>query len=166
MQARALLRAGDLAALHASDELSTMLAQGRSFQGWAEGPLTFPPTYKFIVGTLRYHGTALTSPLCSRPRTAICTMRLSQPLLSEKRVQAQIRRALSFSGAKLYDGGHLMCQAESIVACHLTRCVQPRQAMQRVCLFGNRMHVLTSRVSALRHELVGSASSTWKDRRA
>eukprot|EP00884_Botryococcus_braunii_P001968 jgi/Botrbrau1/11772/Bobra.0195s0097.1 len=54
--ARALLRAGDLRALHAADELSTMLAQGRSFQGWAEGPVTFAPTYKLVMGTLRYHG--------------------------------------------------------------------------------------------------------------
>lgn len=39
-----------------------MLAQGRSFQGWAEGPVTFPPTYKLVMGTLRYQGRLL--PLC------------------------------------------------------------------------------------------------------
>ncbi len=31
-------------------------AQGRAFEGWAEGPLEFPPTYKFRRGTSLYVG--------------------------------------------------------------------------------------------------------------
>ncbi|KAK9840841.1 hypothetical protein WJX81_008338 [Elliptochloris bilobata] len=57
-EVRALLRAGDLAALAESDELTRVRHQGRAFEGWAEGPLNFAPTYKFRRGTSVYVGEA------------------------------------------------------------------------------------------------------------
>ena len=33
-----------------------MRQQGRSFQGWSEGPLSFPPTFKYKRGTSFYIG--------------------------------------------------------------------------------------------------------------
>ena len=38
------------------DELKNMMKQQRAFQGWEEGPLTFPPTFKFKRGTHNYLG--------------------------------------------------------------------------------------------------------------
>ena len=32
------------------------MRSGRAFQGWAEGPLTFPPTFKLKRGTDMYLG--------------------------------------------------------------------------------------------------------------
>lgn len=33
-----------------------VLCTGRAFEGWQEGKLSFPPTFKFVRGTTRYHG--------------------------------------------------------------------------------------------------------------
>lgn len=32
------------------------MGAGRAFEGWQEGPLSFPPTFKFLRGTTQYHG--------------------------------------------------------------------------------------------------------------
>ena len=57
VQVRAILRAGRLQDLVAADELTCMRKAGRAFQGWQEGPLSFPPTFKFRRGTSHYIGT-------------------------------------------------------------------------------------------------------------
>lgn len=46
MQARALIREGDIEQLLLADELITMLRDKRAFSGWFEGHITFPPTFK------------------------------------------------------------------------------------------------------------------------
>ncbi|GMQ04432.1 hypothetical protein CsSME_00049851 [Camellia sinensis var. sinensis] len=39
-----------------SDQLSKELRRGRVFDGWKEGSLTFPPTYKYEINSDRYAG--------------------------------------------------------------------------------------------------------------
>ncbi|KAI8530430.1 hypothetical protein RHMOL_Rhmol11G0057500 [Rhododendron molle] len=38
------------------DQLSKELRSGRVFEGWKEGPITFPPTYKYEFNSDRYVG--------------------------------------------------------------------------------------------------------------
>lgn len=40
----------------AHDELKNMMKQQRAFQGWEEGTLAFPPTFKFKRGSNTYLG--------------------------------------------------------------------------------------------------------------
>jgi len=40
--------------LWAKDQLSTALRKGQAFKGFQEGPLLFPPTFKYDVGTNNY----------------------------------------------------------------------------------------------------------------
>lgn len=47
IQVRKQLQLGELDALAQHDELVQARNAGNAFQGWAEGRLTFPPTYKF-----------------------------------------------------------------------------------------------------------------------
>jgi len=54
--ARKHIRAGHLDLLLESDQLVREMAAGRIFQGWREGPIEFPPTFKFKVGTHTYLG--------------------------------------------------------------------------------------------------------------
>lgn len=61
MQARAAIKAGKLADVAERDELTNIIRQKRAFQGWQEGPLSFPPTFKFRRGTDVYLG-AYSSP--------------------------------------------------------------------------------------------------------
>ena len=42
--------------LFKADELDQQRVKGHVFQGWKEGFITFPPTYKFIRGTDFYTG--------------------------------------------------------------------------------------------------------------
>lgn len=42
--------------LSEADELTTNMRASRVFAGWKEGPLTFPPTFKFKRGTGQYLG--------------------------------------------------------------------------------------------------------------
>lgn len=37
-------------------QLSKELRSGRVFEGWKEGPITFPPTYKYEFNSDRYVG--------------------------------------------------------------------------------------------------------------
>lgn len=39
-----------------SDQLSKELRSGHVFEGWKEGPITFPPTYKYEINSDRYVG--------------------------------------------------------------------------------------------------------------
>ena len=45
------IREGRLQALLLADELNAERAAGRTFVGFEEGTINFPPTYKFDVGT-------------------------------------------------------------------------------------------------------------------
>ena len=56
LQARAAIKAGKLSEVAEWDELVNMMRQKRAFQGWQEGQLTFPPTFKFRRGTNVYLG--------------------------------------------------------------------------------------------------------------
>lgn len=47
----AAIAAGDQATLAAGDQLTAQRAAGAAFSGYCEGPLAFPPTYKFDPGT-------------------------------------------------------------------------------------------------------------------
>ena len=47
MQARKLIQEDELEALSDGDELTQARRAGLVFPGWLEGPLHFPPTYKF-----------------------------------------------------------------------------------------------------------------------
>ena len=47
MQARKLIQEDELEALSDGDELTQARRAGLIFPGWLEGPLHFPPTYKF-----------------------------------------------------------------------------------------------------------------------
>lgn len=49
-----LIKAGDWGALRALDELSREREAGHVFAGWKEAELTFPPTYKYRLGTEEY----------------------------------------------------------------------------------------------------------------
>ncbi|CCG81072.1 Inositol-1,4,5-trisphosphate 5-phosphatase 1 [Taphrina deformans PYCC 5710] len=50
----AMLRAKDVDTLLDSDQLNEQRRQGRVLVDWAEGPITFNPTYKFDIGTDLY----------------------------------------------------------------------------------------------------------------
>eukprot|EP01136_Pigoraptor_vietnamica_P028267 Opistho-1_new@85596 len=50
-EARRLAHAGDLDGLAACDQLRLQQQYGRSFVGFDEAPLSFPPTYKYDVGS-------------------------------------------------------------------------------------------------------------------
>ena len=56
VQVRAALKAGRHKDLVAADELGIMMRSHKAFDGWLEGPLTFPPTFKFKRGTAQYLG--------------------------------------------------------------------------------------------------------------
>lgn len=56
MQVRASLKAGRFKDLVPADELGIMMRNNKAFQGWKEGPLSFPPTFKFKRGTPHYLG--------------------------------------------------------------------------------------------------------------
>ena len=56
LQARAAIKAGKLSEVAEWDELVNMMRQKRAFQGWQEGQLAFPPTFKFRRGTNIYLG--------------------------------------------------------------------------------------------------------------
>lgn len=44
--------------LWSKDQLSRAVLRGEVFKGFEEGPLLFPPTYKFDVGTDNYDSSA------------------------------------------------------------------------------------------------------------
>ena len=55
-QVRVILKQGRHKDLVAADELGIMIRNRRAFEGWNEGPLSFPPTFKFKRGTGHYLG--------------------------------------------------------------------------------------------------------------
>ena len=50
------LEKSNLEAILESDQLNIERKAGRAFQGWDEGQVAFPPTYKYVVGSDRYSG--------------------------------------------------------------------------------------------------------------
>ena len=56
MQARALVKVSDWTTLSSQDQLNIARKENQAFQGWEEGALSFPPTYKFKRGTNQYVG--------------------------------------------------------------------------------------------------------------
>ena len=46
LQARSFIKEGQLEKLLEADELIRMVRDGRAFQGWTEGQITFAPTFK------------------------------------------------------------------------------------------------------------------------
>ncbi|DBA87288.1 hypothetical protein WJX77_005794 [Trebouxia sp. C0004] len=55
-KARSLIKESRLDKLLEADELICMVRDGRSFAGWTEGHISFPPTFKFKRGTSQYLG--------------------------------------------------------------------------------------------------------------
>nr|GMC52518.1 type IV inositol polyphosphate 5-phosphatase 3-like isoform X2 [Ipomoea batatas]GMC56458.1 type IV inositol polyphosphate 5-phosphatase 3-like isoform X2 [Ipomoea batatas] len=51
-----LISKKDWSKLAESDQLRKELKKGRAFDGWAEGVLNFPPTYKYDINSDKYHG--------------------------------------------------------------------------------------------------------------
>ena len=58
-QVRKAIKAQKAEQLLAAEELAKMRLSGRSFQGWSEGPISFPPTFKYKRGTNYYIGNHL-----------------------------------------------------------------------------------------------------------
>lgn len=52
--AKSMIEIGDLAGLAKFDQLSSRMKSGSIFPGFTEGPLEFPPTYKFDPGSSIY----------------------------------------------------------------------------------------------------------------
>src|ERR1700753_2790969 len=50
-RARYLIKAGDLESLYENDQLSLQMMHGQVFPGYSESRITFPPTYRFDIGT-------------------------------------------------------------------------------------------------------------------
>jgi hypothetical protein len=53
-RARHLIKVGDLESLFDNDQLSIQKSQGQVFPFYSESRITFPPTYKFDIGTDQY----------------------------------------------------------------------------------------------------------------
>lgn len=53
-KALALVKKGDLETLYENDQLNLQMVNGLSFPFYSEARITFPPTYKFDVGTDDY----------------------------------------------------------------------------------------------------------------
>ncbi|KAI4340275.1 hypothetical protein MLD38_025128 [Melastoma candidum] len=53
---RELVDREDWGSLLAKDQLIAELIDGHVFQGWYEGPINFPPTYKYVPNSDTYHG--------------------------------------------------------------------------------------------------------------
>ncbi|GAV72292.1 Exo_endo_phos domain-containing protein [Cephalotus follicularis] len=54
--ARELISQKEWSQLVKKDQLVRELRKGRAFDGWSEGNLNFPPTYKYEVNSDKYHG--------------------------------------------------------------------------------------------------------------
>ncbi|KAH7437124.1 hypothetical protein KP509_05G057500 [Ceratopteris richardii] len=56
--ARFLVSREDWTALLLKDQLKKELSEGQTFDGWHEGNICFPPTYKYVIDSDRYVGDA------------------------------------------------------------------------------------------------------------
>ncbi|KAA8546608.1 hypothetical protein F0562_002653 [Nyssa sinensis] len=71
---RELISKKDWSKLVESDQLIRELRKGRTFDGWSEGILNFPPTYKYELNSERYYGE---DPKAGRRTPAWCDRILS-----------------------------------------------------------------------------------------
>ncbi|PWY64722.1 SacI domain and endonuclease/exonuclease/phosphatase family protein [Aspergillus heteromorphus CBS 117.55] len=53
-KARELAQEGDFQTLYDNDQLNLQMVAGRAFHFYTEGPITFPPTYKYDIGGNEY----------------------------------------------------------------------------------------------------------------
>ncbi|KAL6962545.1 Type IV inositol polyphosphate 5-phosphatase 3, partial [Sarracenia purpurea var. burkii] len=85
---RELISKEDWCTLVKSDQLILELRKGRAFDGWCEGTLDFPPTYKYELNSDKYYGE---DPKIGRRNPAWCDRILSfgkgMRLLSYKRTE-------------------------------------------------------------------------------
>ncbi|KAG0608167.1 hypothetical protein M758_8G084400 [Ceratodon purpureus] len=87
------IKQGRLQELHAKDQLSTALRKNQAFKGFQEGPLLFPPTFKYDVGTDNYDTSV-------KERVPSWTDRI---LYKTKRVKAELRSYDVISSVKSSD---------------------------------------------------------------
>ncbi|KAK3043931.1 hypothetical protein RJ639_000630 [Escallonia herrerae] len=88
---RELISKRDWSSLVESDQLIRELRKGRAFDGWSEGTLTFPPTYKYELNSEKYYGE---DPKIGRRTPAWCDRILSfgkgMKLLSYRRTELRL----------------------------------------------------------------------------
>ncbi|KAK3009566.1 hypothetical protein RJ639_013543, partial [Escallonia herrerae] len=88
---RELISKRDWSRLVESDQLIRELRKGRAFDGWSEGTLTFPPTYKYELNSEKYYGE---DPKIGRRTPAWCDRILScgkgMKLLSYRRTELRL----------------------------------------------------------------------------
>lgn len=94
-KARKCIRKGDLESLIKADELVNMLKTRRAFQGWTEGHLSFPPTFKFKRGTNQYLGST-----DDDPQEGPETPEKADALKEKRRTPAWTDRVLFRGGAR------------------------------------------------------------------
>ncbi|XP_073107099.1 type I inositol polyphosphate 5-phosphatase 1 isoform X2 [Elaeis guineensis] len=86
-----LISKKDWAQLAEKDQLKLELKKGRAFDGWSEGTINFPPTYKYEFNSERYNGD---NPKARRRTPAWCDRILSfgkgMRLLSYKRTELKL----------------------------------------------------------------------------
>ncbi|KAK7855660.1 type iv inositol polyphosphate 5-phosphatase 3 [Quercus suber] len=80
---RELISNKDWSKLVESDQLLRELKKGRAFDGWLEGTLKFPPTYKYEVNSEKYYGE---DPKCDR----ILSCGKGMKLLSYRRAELKL----------------------------------------------------------------------------
>ncbi|KAJ4951358.1 hypothetical protein NE237_028190 [Protea cynaroides] len=123
---RQLISQKEWSQLIEKDQLIKELRKGRAFDGWSEGTLKFPPTYKYEFNSEKYHGE---DPKAGRRTPAWCDRILSfgngMRLLNYKRIEQmlsdhrpvtaiymaevevcchrKLQRALTFTNAELED---------------------------------------------------------------
>ncbi|XP_075640596.1 type IV inositol polyphosphate 5-phosphatase 3 isoform X3 [Castanea sativa] len=88
---RELISKKDWSKLVESDQLLRELKKGRAFDGWLEGTLKFPPTYKYEINSEKYYGD---DPKSGRRTPAWCDRILSygkgMKLLSYRRAELKL----------------------------------------------------------------------------
>ncbi|XP_038698374.1 type IV inositol polyphosphate 5-phosphatase 3-like isoform X2 [Tripterygium wilfordii] len=90
-KARELISEKEWSKLVESDQLVRELRKGRAFDGWSEGTLTFPPTYKYELNSENYYGD---DPKAGRRTPAWCDRIISygkgMRLLSYRRTELKL----------------------------------------------------------------------------
>lgn len=90
-QTRELIRNKEWSKLVEKDQLVRQLRKGCAFDGWSEGPLNFPPTYKYEINSEKYYGE---DPKVGRRTPAWCDRILSygkgMKLLSYRRTELKL----------------------------------------------------------------------------
>lgn len=129
-----LISKQDWDGLFKMDQLKKELGKGCTFDGWVEGPITFPPTYKYEFNSEKYVSDATksgrrTPAWCDRilsygEGTRLLSYNRAELMLSDHRpvtavymadveivCPRRLQRALTFSNAKVED--HLLSRKEA-----------------------------------------------------